>query len=280
MKYDLHVHSVYSDGIKTPIQLGKEAVESGLGGFALTDHDTIDGWAEIRHVEQTYSITVFPGVELSTEWEGRDVHILGYCMTDLNLFRAKLAELAVGRERRIALMTEKCRDLGLSGSWDEVRAVAGKGTVGRPHIAAVLVKNGYAKNTQSAFDRYLNRGKPAYVERPRFSPEEAVKLIKKCGGYAVLAHPGLDRAIDILDQLCPCGLDGIEAHHSAHNAVNSEKFAAAAEARRLCISAGSDYHGHDDRTHGRIGSVALEEKQLPYFLSDYLKEHRKNVERV
>ena len=177
-------------------------------------------------------------------------------------------------------MTEKCRDLGLSVSWDEVRAVAGKGTVGRPHIAAVLVKNGYAKNTQSAFDRYLNRGKPAYVERPRFSPEEAVKLIKKCGGYAVLAHPGLDRAIDILDQLCPCGLDGIEAHHSAHNAVNSEKFAAAAEARRLCISAGSDYHGHDDRTHGRIGSVALEEKQLPYFLSDYLKEHRKNVERV
>ena len=163
MKYDLHVHSVYSDGIKTPIQLGKEAVEAGLGGFALTDHDTIDGWAEIRHVEQTYSITVFPGVELSTEWEGRDVHILGYCMTDLNLFRAKLAELAVGRERRIALMTEKCRDLGLSVSWDEVRAVAGKGTVGRPHIAAVLVKNGYAKNTQSAFDRYLNRGKPAYV---------------------------------------------------------------------------------------------------------------------
>ncbi|MGM9567472.1 MAG: PHP domain-containing protein [Clostridia bacterium] len=280
MKYDLHVHSTYSDGVKTPMHLGEEAVEAGLGGFALTDHDTIAGWEEIPSVERTYPVTVFPGVELSTEWEGRDVHILGYCMTDMEPFQKKLAELAACREQRIARIVEKCNDLGLSVSFDEVRSLAGEGTVGRPHVAAVLVKNGYAKDNQTAFDRYLNRGKPAYVERQRFSPMEAVKLIKNCGGYAVLAHPGLDRAIDFLDLLVPCGLDGIEVYHSSHHSVNSAKFASIAEARHLSVCGGSDYHGHSDRTHGNIGSVALEETELPVFLSEYLKEHRKNVERV
>ena len=280
MKYDLHVHSTYSDGIKTLMQLGKEAYDAGLGGFALTDHDTIAGWKEISGVEQAYPVTVFPGVELSTEWDGRDIHILGYCVTDTERFQEKLTELASGRERRIARIVEKCNDLGLPVSFDEVRTLAGEGTIGRPHVAAALVKNGCAKDKQAAFDRFLNRGKPAYVERQRFSPMEAVKLIKKCGGYAVLAHPGLDRAVDFLDLLVPCGLDGMEVHHSSHNIVQSEKFAAIEVSRRLKMTAGSDYHGQDDRTHGRIGSVALEEEQLPDFLSDYLKEHRKNVERV
>ncbi len=280
MKYDLHVHSTYSDGIKTPLQLGEEAYEAGLGGFALTDHDTIAGWNEMKAVERAYPLTIIPGVELSTEMDGHDVHILGYCMTDLDRLQDKLFELAAGRTRRIAKIVEKCKDLGLNISFDAVCAYAGDGTVGRPHVASVLVENGYAKDNQAAFDRYLNRGKPAYVERQRFTPMEAVKLIKKCGGFAVLAHPGLDRAIDFLDALHPCGLDGLEVYHSSHHPANSKMFAAIAQNYGLCVCGGSDYHGHSDRTHGKIGSVALEEKQLPEFLTDYLKEHRKNVERV
>lgn len=152
--------------------------------------------------------------------------------------------------------------------------------MGRPHVAAVLVEKGYVKDTQGAFDRYLNRGKPAYVERQHFTPVDAVKLIKATGGCAVLAHPGLDRAIDFLDDLCPQGLDGLEVYHSSHQKTASEKFRAMAKQRHLWITGGSDYHGHSDLTHGQIGSVGLEEDELPEFLLDYLKEHRKNVERV
>lgn len=280
MKYDLHVHSTYSDGIKTPLQLAEEAFHAGLGGFALTDHDTIDGWTEIEAMEKAFPITVFPGVELSTEMDGHDVHILGYGMTKLTSFREKLAELADSRVQRIVKIVEKCCDLGMDITIENVRECAGKGTVGRPHVASVLAEKGFVKDKQAAFDRYLNRGKPAYVERMRFTPMEAVTLIKICGGYAVLAHPGLDGALQFLDQLQPCGLDGLEVYHSSHHVVNSRKFAAIAAERNLIISGGSDYHGHSELTHGNIGSVALEEENLPYFLRNYLEEQRKYVERV
>lgn len=273
MKYDLHVHSTYSDGIKTPMELGKESKEKGLGGFALTDHDTIDGWHDIPEIEKTFGITVFPGVELSTEMDGRDVHILGYCMKDLVSFTAKLKELASSRFCRIEKIVEKLNALGLEIPLSDVLEIAGDGTVGRPHVAAVMVERGYVKDKQSAFDKYLNRGKPGYVERMRFSPMEAVTLIKNCGGYAVLAHPGLDRAIDHLDLLCECGLDGIEVHHSSHTVFSSKKFSEIAKARKLQETAGSDYHGHNELSHGLIGSVAVEAKDLPNFLTEYLEGH-------
>ena len=280
MKYDLHVHSIYSDGIKTPIQLAEESMSAGLAGFALTDHDTIDGWKEIKNIEEKYPITVFPGVELSTVIDGRDVHILGYCMKDLDTFSAKLKELAESRSCRVVKIVEKLNELGVLIEIEEVRKIAGSGTIGRPHVASAMVFHGYVKDKQSAFERYLNRGKPAYVERMRFTPMEAVKLIKDCGGYAVFAHPGLDHAFEFTEELCEYGLDGIEVHHSSHTIVNSRKFAEIAKELNLIQTSGSDYHGHSESSHGRIGSVAVEEEHLPYFLTEYLEEHRKYVERV
>lgn len=280
MKYDLHVHSTYSDGIKTLIQLAEEAVEIGLGGFAITDHDTIDGWQEIEKIEKNYPLVVIPGVELSTEMNGRDVHVLGYCMKDLETFSAKLKELADSRSRRVVKIVEKLNELGVPVELDDVRKIAGEGTIGRPHVAAAMVFHGFVKDKQSAFERYLNRGKPAYVERMRFTPMEAVELIKKCGGYAVLAHPGLDHAIDFVNDLCKCGLDGLEVHHSSHTVYNSRKFSEIAKEKKLVETSGSDYHGHSEWSHGRIGSVAVKEGNLPYFLTEYLEEHLKNVERV
>lgn len=272
MKFDLHVHSTFSDGVKTPMELGKEAVAQGLAGFALTDHDTIDGWSEIPTVEKEYGITVFPGIEISTEALHRDVHVLGYLLKDVETMSKTLDYLRDSRCRRIEKMVERLRELQIDISMEEVSLKAGEGTIGRPHVAAVLVDKGIVKDTQAAFSRFLERGKPAYVERARFLPTDAVSLIKECGGYAVLAHPGLDSAFDFLDELCDRGLDGLEVHHSSHTIASSAKFAAAAEVRNLVATGGSDYHGHSEHLHGMIGSVGLEQGELPYFFKDYLKE--------
>lgn len=280
MRYDLHVHSTYSDGIKTPEQLAQEAVAAGLGGFALTDHDTIDGWKAIPFLERKYPIVIFPGVELSTEWEGRDVHILGYAIKETEPFRQALHTLADARRQRIARIIESLAALGLFIDPALVEEIAGEGTVGRPHVAEAMVRLGYVKDKQRAFDRYLNRGKPAYVERMRFTPMEAVTLIRKCGGHAVLAHPGLDHAIDAMGLLREYGLEGLEVHHSSHTVADSAKFSLIAREHGLAETAGSDYHGHSKNHHGLIGSVAVEEERLPVFLTEYLKEHLEYVERI
>ena len=274
MKFDLHVHSTFSDGIKTVMELGREAKDAGLGGFALTDHDTIDGWNCIREAEAAYGITIFPGVEISTEYEHRNVHILGYCIKDEDALRENLKVLADSRKVRAVKIIEKLQAAGFDINYDEVCELSGDGTIGRPHIASVLTVKGYVKSNQQAFDKYLNRGKPFYVDRIKFTPMDAIKVIKEAGGYAVLAHPGLDQAIEFLDLLCECGLDGMEVHHSSHNTHNSKKLAEKAVLKNLAQTAGSDYHGHTEVSHGMIGSVALGKEELPYFLMEYLEGHQ------
>jgi hypothetical protein len=270
MKYDLHVHSEYSDGIKTMMELGSEAKAAGLGGFAITDHDTIAGWSEIQKVEKTFGIVIFPGVELNTEWQKKDVHILGYAMTDEETFREKLVFLSKARITRVENIVEKLNHLGISITLDEVMDVAGKGTVGRPHVAAVLAQKGYTKDLQDAFHRFINRGKPAYVERVSFSPFDAIEMIRSCGGYAVLAHPGIDNAILFLEGLVQAGLNGIEAYHSAHTTESAARFEDLAKQYGLFVTAGSDYHGYSDEKHGFIGSKGLSKEDLPQIFEPYL----------
>lgn len=263
MKYDLHVHSTYSDGVKSLAELAGEACAAGLAGFALTDHDTIDGWGEIAGVEADFGITIFPGVEVSTEWQKRNVHILGYGIVAEETFREKLVFLSQSRLTRMEGIVARLKALGLAVTMDEIWAKAGSGTVGRPHAAAVLAEKGYVKDRQEAFDRYLNRGKPAYVERVKYTPAEACLLIRSCGGEAVLAHPGLDNAVQALPHLVAAGLAGLEAHHSAHTEISAARFTAMALQYGLFVTAGSDYHGFGDTTHGYIGSRSLSRRELP-----------------
>lgn len=274
MKFDCHVHTTYSDGIKSVFEQAEEAKAVGLGGFALTDHDTIDGWKDISAAEKASDIRIIPGVELSTDWQKRSVHILGYGITNMDLFRGELISLREARSRRIAAMVEKLRTMHMDITFAEVQAKAGEGTMGRPHIAVILAEKGYVKDKQHAFERYINRGKPAYVPRDPFSPMDGISLIKRCGGYAVLAHPGLDRTYEFLDLLCDCGLDGLEAYHSAHYPALSEKFCRLAKERGLAITAGSDDHGYRDEKHGTIGKPSLDESLLPHFMKEYLEEYR------
>lgn len=274
MKFDCHVHTIYSDGVKSVFEQAEEAKAVGLGGFAITDHDTIDGWQDIPAAEKAYDIRIIPGVELSTEWQKRSVHILGYGIVDADLFSSELITLRESRIRRIAAMVEKLNAMNMNITVAEVQKKAGQGTMGRPHIAAILAEKGYVRDRQHAFERYLNRGKPAYVPREPFSPMEGISLIKRCGGYAVLAHPGLDRTYEFLDLLCDCGLDGLEAYHSAHYPALSEKFYRLAGEKGLSVTAGSDDHGYRDEKHGVIGKPSMEESLLPNFIKNYLEEDR------
>ena len=271
MKYDLHVHSTWSDGQKNISELCAKAVECGLSGFALTDHDTIEGWTEIEKAYADTGIRIIPGVELSTEEEGTNVHILGYGMKDIPLIEGKLKIYADARVERIRKMVAKCNDVGLDITFDEVKENAGSGTIGRPHVANVLLKHGYVSYFKEAFEKYLNRGMPCYEPRLKLDSVSAVNMIKQSGGYAVLAHPGLDDAWRFIDLLAEHNLDGVEVYHSSHDFDQRQSFLAEAKRLKLAVTAGSDYHGIEyDRRF--MGSEYLEEEDLPFFIKELLQK--------
>ncbi|MEG2657994.1 MAG: PHP domain-containing protein [Clostridiales bacterium] len=259
MKYDLHVHSNYSDGDFTMDELSILAKKNNLGGFAITDHDTVAGWAEIENLRAKHGIIIMPGVEISTEFNDTDVHILAYGLTlksknTLDL----LGELYNSRFHRTELMVEKLRSLGFDIEAKDVFAISGQGSPGRPHIAKLMVQKGYAKTEKEVFEKYISRGSLAYVPRKKVSPFECVKLIKSDGGFGVLAHSGIDDTYKLAEKLKDGGLWGLEVFHSSHSVVVERKLKELAENLGLEITGGSDFHSLDDKGHGNLGTKFIE----------------------
>ncbi len=255
MKYDLHVHSKYSDGNYTLSELCVLARENGLSGFALTDHDTIAGWREIPEVMKTYDIKVIPAIEISTEEDNRDVHILAYGLRgEIPHITSLLTRLRQSRINRIYDMVANLSKAGVQIKADEVFDVAGDASPGRPHVAKVLLSHGYAKSIYGAFNKYLGKDCPGYAPREKLLPNECISTILADGGLPVLAHPGLDDVFELMPQLVACGLRGIEVYHSSHSPGQERKFKALAETYSLRITGGSDFHGYNDGKHGNIGS--------------------------
>lgn len=259
---DLHTHTRASDGTETPAENVRIAHAAGLAGLAITDHDTVAGIEEAEAEGLKLGMLVVPGVEISTVAGGQDIHVLGYYIRTADpLFLTRLEELRSVRDRRNELMLEKLRELGLEITLDEVmenRRRSGRSdeTVGRPHIAEVLIRKGYAANLQDAFERYLGRTGAAYVNPPRIRPEEAVRWIHEAGGAAVIAHPGLYQDDKLVEELIGAGLDGIEAYHSDHTPEDAERYRSLAERHSLIITAGSDFHGERNGIvfHAPLGS--------------------------
>lgn len=259
---DLHTHTNASDGVNPPAENVRLAREAGLAAIAITDHDTLHGIPEAMEAGERYGVIVVPGVEISTVANGQDIHVLGYYIrTDDDKLLGRLDELRRVRDRRNDMMLEKLRQLGMDITLEEVLAARNKKlsaeeTVGRPHIADVLMQKGYVHSLEEAFDRYLGRGKAAYVNPPRIRPETAIEWIHDAEGTAVLAHPGLYHDDELVKQLIGSGLDGIEVYHSDHSEADEARYRALAERSGLLVTAGSDFHGAraGQTFHGPIGS--------------------------
>ncbi|MDO4539639.1 MAG: PHP domain-containing protein [Syntrophomonadaceae bacterium] len=246
MKYDLHTHSYASDGLLSPVGLLDAAVAAGLGGVALTDHDTVEGLAAAQaHCrDAALPIAFIPGIELNTEYKGEEVHILGYYIDYEDAALAqRLSELRALRRRRAEQIVDKLRSLGQDIDMAEVLAVARGEQIGRPHIARVLMAHGAVASVLEAFQRYIGRGRPAYVPRYEFAPSEAVAMIKKAGGLPVLAHPGLIRRQELLDEIIALGVEGLECHYPQHSEKQTLKYRETARRYGLLVTGGSDFHG-------------------------------------
>lgn len=261
--FDTHVHSTASDGVLHPAELVKRAQQCGLLGMALTDHDTVDGLAEAMAAGQELGFPVITGIEFSSEIYERDVHILGYWI-DAAKLRAdgRLAALQQSRIRRIYEMVRRLRILGMELDAEAILAAAG-GSPGRPHVALAMVNAGYAVSVRDAFQKWLGRGLPAYVERKKLSPFEAVEIIRAAGGAPVLAHPGCGVPDALLQPLINAGIYGIEAYHPEHSPQMEKKYARIALHHRLAALGGSDFHTPGIRelgcrvtTVGQLGKLA------------------------
>ncbi len=246
---DLHMHSTFSDGKLSPAELVATARRKELAAVALTDHDCLDGFDALRSAAEGSGVEVLCGVELSCEFRGRDLHILGYGVSPAHEgLQGMLRRFRDTRERRGELIVEKLAGLGVRLDMDDVRRRAGHGALGRPHIAEALVAGGHVADFAEAFARYIGEDGPAYVEKYKMSPDDAVRHIRDAGGLAFVAHPGscLETPREFEDLLA-LGFDGIEVLHPHHDASARERLASIAAERGLMVSGGSDFHGFEGR---------------------------------
>ncbi len=243
---DLHLHTLASDGRLTPTELVRLAASQELQTIAVTDHDTTDGLEEAFEAAREFpGLRVIPGIELSADVPGDEVHVLGYFLDPENeKLQSELRRFRAGRIDRGKAMVDKLRDLGINIEWERVQHFAGDGAVGRPHIAMALVEAGYCKEPKDAFPEYLGRNGLAYVERSKLTPADAVGIIKEAGGAAVLAHPAYMNDMEAgIANLAGIGLAGMEVHYAKYRDDTIRQLARLAREYGLIACGGSDYHG-------------------------------------
>ena len=276
---DLHVHTTASDGTMSPEEVVRYAKDRGLKAIAITDHDTVDGVPRALEEGRRTGIEVVEGVELSVDTPRGTCHLLGYFVDPSDDgFREKLRVVQRARAERNLRMIERLRELGVELSLEEVRAIAPHGQLCRPHFALAMAKKGYVQSVDEAFERYLKKGGPAYVEKFKFTPEEAIESIRRAGGLPVLAHPfTLELEQQELEafvrRLREQGLEGIEVYYPDHTEEQRAFYRQLAERYDLAITGGTDFHGASKE--GIDLGVGRGDMALPYSLLEALKERRR-----
>ena len=262
-RVDLHIHSSASDGRFSPAEVVRKSAEAGLTVIALADHDNIDGIVPALEAAKDFPwLKVIPGVEISVDAPEGEVHMLGYFIdyTDQE-FLANLEKMGNSRQKRAQGMLAKLANLGLTIEWERVKEIAGRGSVGRPHIATALLEKGYIASIKEAFTKYIGWSGPAYVEREKMSPTEAVELILRAKGLPVLAHPlTINDPETLIIELKTSGLVGLEAYYKDYSKEEINRLVSLAEKYGLIATGGSDYHGLDDSAEVMIGGVAVPDK--------------------
>jgi len=248
-RLDLHLHTTHSDGSFTPTEIIDLAHTAGVTALAITDHDITTGVSEAAEAGHARGIEVIPGIEISSVLGGSELHILGYYLDyrDERL-NERLTTLRESRHRRNPKIIERLQAAGIGITYDEVRAIAGTDSVGRPHIARTLMEKKVVASAKEAFDLWLAEGRPAYVPRELPTPAEAIRWIKEAKGLPVLAHPTWVKTTegtltDLVRHLKADGLDGVEVHYSTHTARQTRDYLALAKQLDLLVTGGSDFHG-------------------------------------
>jgi 3',5'-nucleoside bisphosphate phosphatase len=281
---DLHVHTNCSDGTYAPAEVVALAAARRLTAIAVTDHDTVSGVKNAAAAGKIHKVEIVPGIEISADTDRGAMHILGYFVDPGDpVLLGALEELQKNRRERVTRILKKLLDEDIVVSEREVLREAQGGVPGRPHVARAMFYGGYVRNLQDAFDKFLRKGAPAYVEKTKLSPDKAIELIIQAGGVAVLAHPytleetGKEAYFDRILQLKNLGLQGIETHYPNHSSILSQTFAEIASELDLVITGGTDFHG-DNKPAIKLGLV--NGRSLPYSILESLKarhgsNHRK-----
>ncbi len=263
---DLHTHTICSDGSFTPEELVNEAVNRDLAAISINDHDTVAGILPAVKSGKELGIEVIPGIELTSEYEGIEIHILGYFIDPENpALTEKLASLREYRVSRIYKIAEKLNGLGVRLKPEDVFDLSVGGTVGRLHIAMAMVKRRLVGSLAEAFQRYIGDRGPAYVSGFRLPPQEAIALIRGSGGIAVLAHPYLLQRDDLIPLFIANGIRGIEAYYPEHSQGQVNFYLDLAQKNGLLVTGGSDFHGKG-KPDIKLGLV-----RVPYELVEKLK---------
>ena len=264
---DLHVHTFFSDSTFSPEEVVDTALEKGLSAVAVTDHDCVDGIAPAAAHAAPSGLEIVPGIELAVEKSGREVHILGYFIDwQAQWLRDTLARLQKSRVDRVYKIVELLKKQGIALDPETVFKIAGRGAVGRLHIAFALLKTKNIRYINEAFSKYIGFMKPCYVPHIKMSPEEAIGIIRRSGGVPVLAHPKTTKNDSLIPEFAAAGLRGIEAYHTDHGKAEEKKYKKIAEKNGLLITGGSDCHGIGK------GRVLIGTVMVDYGLVEKLKQ--------
>jgi 3',5'-nucleoside bisphosphate phosphatase len=264
---DLHTHTFYSDGTESPERVVELAKNAGLSAIALTDHDNTESMAIAQPAADRLGLELIPGIEMSAATQNLEVHILGLF---IDFAHPPLVEhLKVQQQRRVHRvheMTKRLAAVGVRIEADEVLQLAGMGTVGRPHVARILLKRGYVTSLPEAFDKYLGPKSAGFVPGSTVAPAEIIKLIRGAGGAPVLAHPVFLKKDALIDDFTRQGLAGLEVYHSSHTPEQVRQYEMVADRLKLLPTGGSDFHGAAKGEGSEIGTV-----KVPYDYVDALR---------
>jgi hypothetical protein len=275
-KADLHIHTTCSDGRLTPTEAVELAKEKKLRTLSITDHDTFEGYFEAIDKARELDIELVPGVEITCSFRGREAHMLAYYFsTDTNYFADFLTSQRVARRDRIKGIIHTLNGKGLDVDYPEVRAEANGANIGRPHVAKILIKKGYARSSHDAFMRYLSTEKLGDIENSYPDFREAIEIVKNIGGATVLAHPGRLYSDSEVQEFIEAGIDGLECIHPSHNWTLQKKYTELTEKHSLLMTGGSDYHGGKEMAYTHLGVVTIAAKHCDKMKR--MTDQRKNI---